>query len=174
MFTGWKTVPFQNPSDTTRETSADRSRPPAKGPQRVVSRGRKVVCLGLAGIFFVISGLGVLLPGLPATPFLLLTSYFLVRSSPRLNAALLRSRLFGPILVDWQVHGGVRRHVKFKSIVAVILAVALTIYLSGASRGPTVAVASLAAVGVIVILRLPAAADPVNPSGESSQRRAIR
>lgn len=114
---------------------------------------RKLKFLGLAAIFFTLGVLGVLLPGLPVTPFLLLTSYFLFRSSPRLNAKLLRSRLFGPILIDWQIHGGVRAHVRFKSILVVVIAVTLTVLLAGFSRWLTVAVVSLAMVGIAVILR---------------------
>jgi len=118
---------------------------------------KRLVCLLGAGVFFVLGVLGALLPVLPATPFLLLTSYFLVRSSPRLNAALLRSRLFGPILSDWQIHGGVRRDVKAKAIVVVVIAVAATVLLSGRSLVPSVTVILLAAVGVTVIIRLPTA-----------------
>ena len=121
---------------------------------------KKLVFLSFAGAFFVLGVLGAFLPGLPATPFLLLTSYFLVRSSPRLNAALLRSRLFGPILIDWQVHGGVRRDVKVKAIVVVAIAVMLTIFLSGYSPLPTLTMILLAAVGITVILRLPSARQP--------------
>ncbi len=125
--------------------------------QALVSGWRRGVYLCGAGIFFVLGVLGALLPVIPATPFLLLTSYLLVRSSPRLNAALLRSRLLGPILVDWQVHGGVRRDVKVKAIIIVTIAVALTVFFSGRSLWPTLAVTLLAAIGVIVILRLPVA-----------------
>jgi hypothetical protein len=116
-----------------------------------------LVFLSVAGVFFGLGVLGAILPVLPATPFLLLTSYFLVRSSPRLNAALLRSRFFGPILIDWQVHGGVRQDVKAKSIVVVVIAVALTILLSSFSWRATLIVMLLAAVGIVVILRLPTA-----------------
>ena len=158
MFLEEKTPPAPEASNTERAESHDR--PSAPAHKRVVSRWRKPICLGFAGVFFVIAGLGAVLPGLPVTPFLLLTSYFLVRSSPRLNAVLLRSRVFGPILADWQLRGGVRRHVKYKSITAVVAAVALTIYLTGASPALTLTVASLAAVGIIVILRLPDAKDP--------------
>ena len=83
-----------------------------------------------------------------------------LRSSPRLNAALLRSRLFGPILTDWQVHGGVRLDVKVKAIVVVAIAVVLTVFLSGYSLLPTLTVILLAAIGIKVILRLPSASQP--------------
>ncbi len=118
---------------------------------------KRVVFLVCAGVFFVLGSLGALLPILPATPFLLLTSYFLLRSSPRLNTALLRSRLFGPILIDWQQHGGVRYDVKLKAICIVAIAVGVTIYLTNFAPIPTVAVLLGAAIGIIVVLRLPTA-----------------
>ena len=120
---------------------------------------RKAAYLSLAGVLFFLGLVGAVLPGLPATPFLLLTSYFLIRSSPKLNRRLLQSRLFGPILVDWQVHGGVRLHVKIKAVVVVLLTVVFTIYLSGYSMVSTAAISALAAVGIIVIFRLPVARD---------------
>ena len=121
---------------------------------------KKFALFSLGAAFLLIGGLGAILPGLPATPFLLLASFFFVRSSPRLNAWLLRSRFFGPILVDWQVHGGVRADVRVKAIVVVIFAVALTIYVSGFSLLPALILISLAAIGVVVILSLPAARRP--------------
>src|SRR5947207_1871164 len=70
-----------------------------------------------AGSFFVfLAVLGALLPVLPTTPFLLLASYFFLHSSPRLNAWLLRSRLFGPLLRDWQEHRAVRPRVKVTAL----------------------------------------------------------
>jgi len=111
--------------------------------------------LVLAAIFFVLGALGAILPVLPTTPFLLLTSYFLVRSSPQLNHALLRSRFFGPILTDWQVHRGVRRDVKVKAVLVVIATVSLSLYLAAPPFWLVCAVVAQASVGITVILRLP-------------------
>ena|GEM_PF-508775 len=120
------------------------------------SRGcRRYLYLLVAGFFFVLGFLGALLPGLPATPFLLLTSYFLVRSSPKLNERLLNSKFIGPILVDWQVHGGVTPQVKRRAILIVVIAVGLTLYLTGESWRTGMVVVVLAAIGVFVIWRLP-------------------
>ena len=112
--------------------------------------------LFLAGVSFVLASAGLLIPGLPTTPFLLLASFFLARSSPRLNSRLLRSRFFGPILIDWQVHGGIRRDVKVKAVTGVIMAVLLTIYLSAAAWQSVVA-GVLASVGIAVIVCVPVA-----------------
>ena len=126
--------------------------------EKPIARGLKRLAFQiLAGIFFGLGALGAVLPGLPATPFLLLTSYFLLRSCPRLNEALVQSRLFGPILTDWQMHGGVRRDVKVQAIVVVVIAVGATIILSGYSIVPSLTVILLASVGIAVIVRLPTA-----------------
>jgi uncharacterized membrane protein YbaN (DUF454 family) len=116
---------------------------------------RRLILLSLAGGAFLLGALGTVLPILPTTPFLLLTSYFLARSSPRLNAALLHSRFFGPILTDWQEHRGVRRDIKLKAVTVVICTVGASIYLTAASSIVAVGVISLALIGIIVILRLP-------------------
>ncbi len=123
-------------------------------PRRAVG-WKKAVFLLAAGLFFILGALGALLPGLPATPFLLLCSYFLIRSSPRLNARLLRSKLFGAILTDWQRRGGVRRNIKVKAVFAVAVAVGLTVFLSGRSVPVSVATIALAGIGIVVIVRLP-------------------
>ncbi|MEK6237832.1 MAG: YbaN family protein [Planctomycetales bacterium] len=112
---------------------------------------RKAAFLGFGGFFCLLGLVGVVLPGIPATPFFLLTSYFLVRSSPRLNAALLRSRVIGPILTDWQVHGGVRPNVKLKAISSVVVVVGLTVYLSTFSVIPILIVVLFAGIGITVI-----------------------
>lgn len=121
----------------------------------VVHGWKRVGFLVVAAVFFVLGVAGAILPVLPATPFLLLTSYFLVRSSPRLNRRLLKSRLLGPILVDWQVRRGVRRHIKVKAVVIVIATIALTVVLSGYSPVTTAVVIALASIGIFVIWRLP-------------------
>ncbi len=145
----------------------DHHSPLVAGEERVVAsqrpspRGfrdpRRLLRLVAAGLFFTLAMLGAILPGLPTTPFLLLTSYFLAKSSPRLHRALLNSRFFGPILVDWQVHRGVRRHIKVKAMVAVTAAVCMSVYFAGYALAPTTLIAALAAVGVVVIWRLPTA-----------------
>jgi len=109
----------------------------------------------LAALFFALAVLGAFLPILPTTPFLLLTSWCLVRSSPRLHAALHRSALFGPLLADWERHRGVRAHVKAAAVGAIALAVGGGLWLGDLGTAGSVALVALAAVGLTVVLRLP-------------------
>lgn len=75
-------------------------------------------------IFFIVLGilcvilaaLGVLLPGLPATPFLLLASYSFARSSRKMHDWLVNNRIFGPILTDFIEKKGIRLRIKIYSI----------------------------------------------------------
>lgn len=112
------------------------------------------VYMGLGLCSVGLAGLGVLLPGLPTTPFVLLAAFFFVRSSPRLHAWLVRSRLFGPLLRDWQRHRGVRLSVKILAICMVMGVVTLSVTLGSLPNWARFAILGLAAVGVGVILSL--------------------
>ena len=57
-----------------------------------------LLCVGLGA-------LGVVVPGLPTTPFLLLASWLFYRSSPRLQEWLLQSWL-GTYIRNYRRHGG--------------------------------------------------------------------
>src|SRR5690606_24498656 len=87
----------------------------------VLDRTRKALYVALGLVCVVLGALGAILPLLPTTPFLLLASFFFVRSSPSLHAWLLRNRIFGPFLRDWNEHRGVRRPVKIVAICMIFL-----------------------------------------------------
>ena len=118
---------------------------------------KRLLFTGLAMVCLLLAIAGVLLPGLPTTPFLLLASYLLVRSNPAMNDRLLRSPVFGPILHDWQERGGVQQHVRIKAAAFVVLAVGLTVYFGGFSTRMVTGVLCSAGVGLLVIWRLPKA-----------------
>jgi uncharacterized protein len=73
------------------------------------------IVLGILSV--ILAALGILLPGLPATPFLLLASYSFARSSKRMHDWLVNNKIFGPILSDFLDRKGIRLHIKIISIV---------------------------------------------------------
>jgi uncharacterized membrane protein YbaN (DUF454 family) len=56
--------------------------------------------------------LGIVVPGLPTVPFVLLSAYAAARGSERLHRWLLAHARFGPMIRDWQAHGAVSRRAK--------------------------------------------------------------
>ena len=61
----------------------------------------------IGGIAVVLAILGVFLPLLPTTPFLLLASACFARGSTRLHAWLINNRLFGTYLRDYEQGRGI-------------------------------------------------------------------
>lgn len=112
-----------------------------------------------AGWAFVgLATLGVFLPLLPTTPFVLLAGSCFVRSSPRAQRWLANSRWFGPILRDWNEHRAVRRPVKFLAI-AVVSAVLVVSFWRDVYWVVRTLILVLGGVGVIVIYLLPTAGE---------------
>lgn len=101
-----------------------------------------------------IAVLGVALPILPTTPFLLLASWCFARSSPRLQAWLRQSKLFGPMLADWERERGVSLPVKVGALGSVALAIVLGFVCYDLVFWQQVLLLVLASVGVTVICLL--------------------
>ncbi len=124
---------------------------PARPPS-AVWRG---LMLGLAALFFFLATLGLFLPVLPTTPFLLLTSILLVRTSPRLHQKLLQSRVFGGFLRDWDEHRGIRPHIRWTAL-SVMAAVAVgSFWLADLGPWLKAVLLGLVLLGSVVVLRLP-------------------
>ncbi len=126
---------------------------PAQTP--LFQRPRRILYVVLGCIFVGLGVLGAMLPVMPTTPFLLAASFFFARSSPRLNNWLLRSPLFGPFLRDWDQHRGVRPRVKVWAVTVMFTAVTASIVFGNLSWPIIVLLLLLAAVGLVVVLKLP-------------------
>ncbi len=118
---------------------------------------RRVVYWILAAFFFALAMVGVILPGIPTTPFLLLMCYFLLRVSPTLHAKALAWPVVGCHLQDWQDQGGVRTSVKILAVTMVTLLVGTTLLVSSLGTVYKAAIVMAAAYGIAVVVRLPTA-----------------
>lgn len=68
--------------------------------------------MALAYTCLAVGLVGIVLPVLPTTPFILLAAFAADRGSPRLHAWLLRHRVFGPAIRDWRESRSVGRRAK--------------------------------------------------------------
>jgi uncharacterized membrane protein YbaN (DUF454 family) len=66
--------------------------------------------------------IGVVVPGLPTTEFVLLAAWAASKSSPKLAAWLENHKIFGPLLRDWKDGGRISRRVKITSSLTMVAA----------------------------------------------------
>lgn len=86
--------------------------------------------LKIIGLMFVgLAILGVILPILPTTPFLLVAAACFAKSSPRLQKKLLANKTFGPLIHEWQQHRSIPRKAKRVALLTMILSVVWSAYL---------------------------------------------
>lgn len=64
-----------------------------------------------------LGGLGVFLPLLPTTPFLLLAAYCFLRSSARMHAWLLEHKLLGPYIDNYLTHRAITRKARAGALI---------------------------------------------------------
>ena len=75
----------------------------------------------IGGLFFVaLAFVGVVLPLVPTTPFLLVAAFCFARSSKPLHNWLYQHKWFGPLLTDWEQHGAINPKAKGLAIVCLI------------------------------------------------------
>ena len=75
-----------------------------------------------------IGAVGVVVPLLPTTPFLLIAAFAFAKSSRRLTKWLHEHRTFGPLIDNWRRYGAISRSAKVMSILAMIAVVAVSVY----------------------------------------------
>jgi len=125
----------------------------------VATGAKRLVYLVLAGGAFAMTLVALVVPGIPTVPFLLATSYCLARSSRRLNERLRESTFFGPIVVEFEKHGGLSRSSKGK-LIGLTAAVALVaIVLSPLSPVAILLILLVSSTGIYGINRLPSLPD---------------
>ena len=76
--------------------------------------------------------IGIVVPGLPTAPFVLLAAFAATRGSSRLHARLLADPRFGPVIRDWQAQGAVSR--RAKRLATAMMALASLVMLLTAPR----------------------------------------
>jgi len=111
--------------------------------------------LVLGSVALALAFAGLMLPLLPATPFALLASWSFTRSSPRLAAWLHRAPCIGAVLADWQALRAIRPRVRHVAWLAIALGVTLSLALGDLEPARVALLCSAAALGALVVARLP-------------------
>lgn len=121
------------------------------------TRLQRVSYLLKAAGSFVMTIVGLAIPGIPTFPFLVATSYYLARSSPALNARLLQSPIFGAVLEEWNTFGGLSPSSKQKLIGLSAFLFTISFIIAATGAASLVAVLLIGSVSIYAIIRLPSA-----------------
>ncbi len=116
----------------------------------------------LAWVFVGLGAIGVVLPILPTTPFMLLALGCFARSSPRFHRWLYNHKYFGPSLQRWREHRVIPRRVKVFAISTMAVSLGAMIAASGAPWYAIGLTAALMAYGAFFILRCPSVVAPTD------------
>jgi len=111
--------------------------------------------LPLAALCFALAIVGVFVPLLPTTPFVLLTSWCLVRSSPTLDARLRSTRLFGQLINDWERERGLRPRTKRFALLGISFGVATSLIFGELGWPLQLVLVLVAGYGAWFVWRLP-------------------
>jgi uncharacterized membrane protein YbaN (DUF454 family) len=84
-------------------------------------RFKKTLFMFLGFFFIFLAILGVFLPLLPTTPFIILAAFLFSKSSDRWHQWLLSNKVFGPILNNWECSRCIPRFAKLLSFSMIAL-----------------------------------------------------
>ncbi len=108
----------------------------------------------VSGIVALALGLvGIVLPLLPTTPFLLLAAVCFARSSPALHDWIIHHPRFGPPIADWRTHRAISRRAKTGAMALLGVALVTGILADFGPRVLAVQVVVLVAVATFLLTR---------------------
>ena len=125
----------------------------------ITSSLKKGIYLIVGTISLAAGIVGIFLPVLPTTPFILLSAWCFFRSSSKIYNWVISNERFGPTVENYQEGRGITKPTKVKAIVMMWLTITASIYLTIRNMY-LIALLYLIAIGVTIYLyRLPTLVD---------------
>ncbi len=111
----------------------------------------KILYILLGTVSLVIGVIAIFIPGLPTTPFLLLTTGLYMRSSPRLYRLIITNKYIGPIIQDFQKKRGMTRITKLRAIGTMWLMIGISVIFLIDSLTIDLIVIAVGVIGTVVM-----------------------
>jgi|TARA_B110000914_G_scaffold32596_1_gene25415 uncharacterized membrane protein YbaN (DUF454 family) len=112
----------------------------------------RILWVVLGSFFVVIGGIGVVVPGLPTTLFLILAAACYIRSSQRLYDWLINNKTFGPYLRDYREGKGIPKRAKVLAVSMIIIFVSYAVFFGIESLNLKIAAGILGIAGLLYVL----------------------
>lgn len=115
----------------------------------------QVAFVALGTLFLLVGIVGMFVPVLPTTPFLLLATACYARSSRRFYNWLMNHPAFGPLIVEWRTHRSIPRRVKMIAVATMVLTFGSSILFVIKDGGMQLAMAVFGLIMAIRLYRIP-------------------
>lgn len=89
---------------------------------------KKAFLIIIGCITLILGSLGIIIPGLPTTPFLLLSAWCFAQSSEKFHNWLLNHKILGLYIREYMETGGVRLNIKLPAILFMWLGLSFSLY----------------------------------------------
>ena len=95
-----------------------------------MTRTKRIILLAVGILALALGGLGIVLPLLPTTPFVLVAAFAFANSSEKLHQWLLDHNVFGPLVHNWRSHGAISRFAKIVSVLSMVAILMISVLLA--------------------------------------------
>jgi len=93
----------------------------------MLTRAARFTWLIVGFVALALGALGIVLPLVPTTPFVLVAAFAFAQSSEKLHQWLLDHNVFGPLIDNWRRHGAISRRAKVISVVSMVAVLAISV-----------------------------------------------
>ena len=119
----------------------------------MLTRAGRFTWLIVGFVALALGALGIVLPLVPTTPFVLVAAFAFAQSSEKLHQWLLDHNVFGPLIDNWQRHGAISRRTKVISVVTMAALPVISLLMSAPAVVVIVQVAVLGGAAAFVLTR---------------------
>lgn len=126
------------------------------------------VYLALGYLSFSLGILGIALPVLPTTPFILLAAWCFARSNPELAKRLYSHPRFGAALADWRDQGAISPRAKTYALSALAASYVVTVWLMGGPYLPFILAVIMGSVALFLVTRPSPRPSPTDTSASGA------
>jgi uncharacterized membrane protein YbaN (DUF454 family) len=98
--------------------------------KKTATRAARLTWIGIGVAAIALGSVGVVLPLLPTTPFVLVAAFAFAKSSDRLHNWLVNHYVFGPLIDDWNRYGAISMTTKVVAILSMAGLLVISILLA--------------------------------------------
>jgi uncharacterized membrane protein YbaN (DUF454 family) len=119
----------------------------------VITHAKRLTLILIGFTSLILGALGIFVPLLPTTPFLLVAAFAFANSSERLHQWLLNHNIFGPFIDNWRQHRAISRRTKVVSVLSMVAIVLISVLMSAPTHVIVIQVLVLSTSATFILSR---------------------